>query len=459
MRNTKFALAAMTLAVLAGCGGSADPKPGDQTIKNKYSAQVSFGDSLSDVGSYAVGTVAALKGGKFTINGDNTAIASTLTGKNWTELVAAQLGLPAPCAAVTGLDGDASKGFSVPQVAHAGCYGYAQGGARVTNPVGPGNKLAGSALGALTIPVVTQVANHLKAVGGKFKGDEMVFVMAGGNDVLFQLAALSAGATAAGTAAGGTAYVQSLVPQLASGATNPQTAAQAIGFAAQTEAARAGSTQASITQVAIGAAAVQPGNSAVASQAVYGPMVAKATADATAAGNKAGLDYATAKGPELVAALATAGTELANLVKTQIIANGANFVTVNNLPDVATTPSGRSQSAATQALINAMVSAFNNALTAGLSAESKVVIVDVFAVSHDQATNPAPYGLTNVTEPACDLSAAKNPLGTSLASNGGNLKSGDVSHYSFADEVHPTPFNNLLLARFVSRSLVTKGWL
>ncbi len=467
MRNTKFALAAMTLAVLAGCGGSADPKPGDQTIKNKYSAQVSFGDSLSDVGSYAVGTVAALRGGKFTINGDNTAVASTLTGKNWTELVATQLGLPAPCAAVTGLDGDASKGFSVPQVAHAGCYGYAQGGSRVTNPVGPGNKLAGSALGALTIPVVTQVANHLKAVGGKFKGDEMVFVMAGGNDVLFQLAALSAAATAAGTAAGtaaaGPAYLQSLVPQLAAGATNPLTAAQAIGFAAQTEAARSGSTQTSITVAAVGAAAVQPGNSAVAAEAVWKPMVAKATADATAAattaGAKAGADYAAAKGPELVAALGTAGTELANLVKTQIIANGANYVTVNNLPDVATTPSGRGQSAATQALINAMVSAFNTALTTGLSAEPKVVIVDVFAVSHDQATNPGPYGLTNVTEPACDLSPAKNPLGTSLACNGGNLKSGDVSHYSFADEVHPTPFNNLLLARYVSRSLVTKGWL
>jgi phospholipase/lecithinase/hemolysin len=459
MRHTKFAVAAMALAILAGCGGSADPKPGDQTIKNKYSAQVSFGDSLSDVGSYAVGTVAALKGGKFTINGDNTAVASTLTGKNWTELLAAQLGLPAPCAAVTGLDGDASRGFSVPRVDHAGCYGYAQGGSRVTNPVGPGNKLAGSPLGALTIPVVTQVANHLKAVGGKFKGDEMVLVMAGGNDVLFQLAALSAASTAEGTRVGGIAYLQSLVPQLAAGATNPQTAAQAIAFAAQTEAARPGSTQTSITQAAIGAAAVQPGNQAVASQTVYGPMVAKATADAGAAGNKAGLDYATAKGPELVAALGAAGTELANLVKTQIIANGANYVTVNNLPDVATTPSGRSQSPATQALINAMVSAFNNALTAGLSAEPKVVIVDVFFVSHDQATNPGPYGLTNVTEPACDLSAAKNPLGTSLACNAGNLKSGDVSHYSFADEVHPTPFNNLLLARFVSRSLVTKGWL
>src|SRR5450830_1798186 len=161
MRHTKFALAAMTLAVLAGCGGT-DPAPGDQSVKVKYSAQVSFGDSLSDVGSYAVGTVAALKGGKFTINGDNTSVNSTFTGKNWTELTAAQIGLAAPCAAVTGLDGNAAQGFSVPATAHAGCYGYAMGGSRVTNPVGPSNKLTGSPLGALTYPVVTQIANHLK---------------------------------------------------------------------------------------------------------------------------------------------------------------------------------------------------------------------------------------------------------------------------------------------------------
>jgi phospholipase/lecithinase/hemolysin len=440
----------MTLAVLAGCGGT-DPAPGDQTLKNKFSAQVSFGDSLSDVGSYNVGTVAALKGGKFTINGDNTAVNATLTGKNWTELLAAQIGVAAPCAAVTGLDGDATKGFSVPQVAHTGCYGYAQGGSRVTNPVGPNNKLTGSALGALTIPVVTQVANHLKAVGGKFKGDELVLVMAGGNDALFQLGALSTAATKAG----GAAYVTSLVGQLAAGATNPATAAQAIGLAAQTEAAKAGSTQITITTAAITAAAGQPGNAAVATTAVNGPMIAKATADGTAAGAA----YASAHGPELVAAMATAGTELATLVKTQIIANGANFVTVNNLPDVATTPSGRGQPASTQALINAMVSAFNTALTSGLSGEAKVVIVDVFAVSHDQATNPGPYGLTNVSETACDLTPAKNPLGSSLVCNASNLKAGDVSHYSFADDVHPSPFNNLLLARYVSKALVTKGWL
>ena len=463
MRHTKFALAAMALAVLAGCGGT-DPAPGDQTIKNKFSAQVSFGDSLSDVGSYAVGTVAALKGGKFTINGDSSATVSTLTGKNWTELTAAQIGVAAPCAAVTGLDGDASKGFSVPQVAHAGCYGYAQGGSRVTNPVGPNNKLTGSALGALTIPVATQIANHLKAVGGKFKGDELVLVMAGGNDALFNLGALSAAATAAGTAAGNAAgaqaYVQSLVGQLASKATNPATAAAAIGAAI----AAAGSTDSTvITQTAIGAAAAQPGALSVGSPAVYGPMVAKAQADAAtagaAAGAKAGADYAAAHGPDLVVAMATAGTELANLVKTQIVANGANFVTVNNLPDVATTPSGRAQPASTQALINAMVSAFNTALSTGLSSESKVLLVDVFSASHDQATNPGPYGLTNVSETACDLTPAKNPLGSSLVCNASNVKSGDISHWSFADDVHPTPFTNLLLARYVAEKLVLKGWL
>src|SRR5471032_533949 len=183
MRHTKLALATMAMAVLAACGGTS-PSPGNQTPKITYTAQVTFGDSLSDVGTYAVGTVKALGGGKFTINGDNTAINPALTGKNYTELLAAQLGVAAPCPAVTGLNGSAALGFSVPTVAHSGCYGYAEGGSRVTNPVGPGNVaapslganntiLTGSALGALTIPMVTQVANHLAAVGGKFSGTEM----------------------------------------------------------------------------------------------------------------------------------------------------------------------------------------------------------------------------------------------------------------------------------------------
>ena len=462
MHQTKFALAVLAAAVLAGCGGASG---GDQTLKVKYTAQVSFGDSLSDVGSYAVGTVLAKGGGKFTINGDNTKINPELTGKNWTEHLAAQFGLPAPCAAETGLEGSIPT-LQAPRVKHAGCFGYAMGGSRVTNPVGPNNKLTGSQLGALTVPVVTQIANHLAVSGGKFSGTEAVFVMAGGNDVLFQLGALQAGATAAGQAAGAAAGAQAfatnLTLALAAGAPNPTTAAASIGAAVKAASAAPGATSATIVGAAVQAAVIA-GNTAVGSSAVYGPLVAKAQADATVTGNaagaKAGADYAAAQGPTLVAAMGQAGKELVALVKDQIIAKGANYVIVNNLPDVAGTPSGLSKDANTKALINAMVSAFNGELSGGLSGNAKVLLVDVFAVSHDQSTNPGPYGLTNVSETACDLTPAKNFLGSSLVCNGANLKAGDVSHYSYADDVHPTPFNNLLLARYVAKDMVVRGWL
>ncbi|KQV47559.1 MULTISPECIES: SGNH/GDSL hydrolase family protein [unclassified Duganella] len=457
MRHFKLAMTVMAAAVIAGCGGN-DPRPGDQAPKLKYSSQITFGDSLSDVGTYKVGTVQAIGGGTFTINGDSTKTNPALTGKNWTELMAAQVGLPAPCPAVTGLDGDAASGFSVPVQAKAGCFGYAQGGARVTNPVGPGNKLAGSPLGALTVPLVTQVKNHLAIVGGKFKGDEIVYVMGGNNDVLISLEQLSTGATAAGTAAAKTAFATSLATQLAAGATNPATAVQSIALAIATEAARAGSTSTSIV-IAAAKAAELAGNAAAASPAVYGPMGVKAEADATAAGTKAGADYAAAQAPVLVQNIAKAGAELVALVKTQVVANGANFVVVNNMPDIANTPSGLSQSASTRALIDGMVKAFNDTLAAGLSGDAKILLVDTYSASHDQATNPAPYGLTNVTESACDLTPAKNILGNSLGCSASNLKAGDVSHYAYADTVHPTPFLHLLLARYVSEKMVAKGWL
>lgn len=461
MHQTKFALAVLAAAVLAGCGGASG---GDQTLKTKYSAQVSFGDSLSDVGSYAVGTVLAKGGGKFTINGNNTAINPELTGKNWTEHLAAQFSLPVPCAAETGLEGNAAQGLAVARVKHAGCFGYAMGGSRVTNPVGPNNKLTGSPLGALTVPVVTQIANHLAVSGGKFSGTEAVFVMAGGNDVLFQLGALQAGATAAGTKAGADAgalaFATNLTMALAAGATNPATAAASIGAAIKAASAAPGATSTTIVGAGV-QAAVLAGNTNAPTLAPA--LAAKAQADATVTGNaagaKAGADYAVAQGPVLIASMKQAGIELVALVKDQIIAKGANYVVVNNLPDVAGTPSGLSKDANTKALINAMVSAFNGELSSGLNGNAKVLLVDVFAVSHDQGVNPGPYGLTNVSETACDLTPAKNILGSSLVCNGSNLKTGDVSHYAYADDVHPTPFNNLLLARYVAKEMVVRGWL
>ena len=468
LHHKNLVLALLFAAFLAACSGGSDDAAGDQTLRTTFAQQVTFGDSLSDVGTYAVGTVRALGGGRYTINGNNTTVNPALTGKNWTELMAAQFGLPAPCPAQTGLDGDPAQGFSAPVTNHPACFGYAQGGARVTNPIGTGHRLTGSPLGELTVPVVTQVATHLARTGGKFSGNEVVFVTAGGNDALALLGQLQAGAMAAGAAegtrVGAETFAATLAGLLAAGATDPQAAGAAVGAAMSAESRRAGSTSESIAGVAVASAAAQPGNQAVGSPAVYGPMVVKAQSAAqqagatagAAAGARAGAAYAATQGPSMIAAMTAAGAELSAIVRTQIVARGANYVVVHNLPDLASSPAGKAQDANTQALINAMVGAFNTALKSGVGGEAKVLYVDLFAVSYDQIINPAPYGLTNTSTPACGPNALQ---GYSLVCRASNLTGGDVSRYMFADDVHPTPFEHALIARYVAQQMIIKGWL
>jgi outer membrane lipase/esterase len=179
---------------------------------------------LSDIGTYATpGLVGATGGGKYTINGPGVL--------NWTERLAMAAKVPAPCAAQTGLNSVGPlAGFASPTVNNAGCFGYAQGGARVTNPVGPGNlatlPASSGAFGQLTVPVLTQIQRHLVAAGGSFAATDLVTVAAGANDLFIQLATVQAtvaaggNATAAGQAAtvamgtaGGelAAYIKSLI--------------------------------------------------------------------------------------------------------------------------------------------------------------------------------------------------------------------------------------------------------
>jgi phospholipase/lecithinase/hemolysin len=63
------------------------------------------------------------------------------------------------------------------------------GGSRVTDPNG-----IGKSGGALTVPVKTQIANHL-ARFGNFKGTELVTVFAGANDIFTQFGVFAAKAT------------------------------------------------------------------------------------------------------------------------------------------------------------------------------------------------------------------------------------------------------------------------
>jgi phospholipase/lecithinase/hemolysin len=377
MKKMKVVLSVVTLALAAG--SSTVLAADTPQAAPRFVAQVTFGDNLADVGTYAVGAVTFLGGGKFTINGDASAFRPELIGKTWSELIAPAFGLPAPCPAQTGLQGDAARGLSVPIVNQPWCYGYAQGGARISDPIGPGNAATGSPIGQLTVPVATQVANHLAMRGGRFQGDEIVFVMAGESDVQTQWFQLAAGANAAAQAAG------------------PAGAAQARA------------------------------------------------------------NYLLMSGSFAIATVAAAANNLATLVREQIVANGANYVVVNNVRDLSVTPLGNAQDPSMRSLLRTMVETFNQALKAGIDGDPRIAHVDLYALSRDEVFNPAFYGLSNTTENACGPNAVD---GYALFCNVYNTWPGiDASHFMYADNLYLTPYAHWLIARQITWGLAWKGWL
>lgn len=165
-----------------------------------------------------------------------------------------------------------------------------------------------------------------------------------------------------------------------------------------------------------------------------------------------------------VANMALAGATLGELIKTEVLAKGAQRVLVLNIPDVAGTPFARSQAPTTIALIDAMVQAFNAQLNASLKDAAGVRLVDAYAINKDQIANRRSYGLTNVTDVACGpnlLSSSPTTNGTALICNGTNLNplAGDTSRYLFADDVHPSAYGHQLLAQLAVKELAQAGWL
>jgi outer membrane lipase/esterase len=184
----------LAAALLAACGGGDPYVPGSgspsgaPTTKITFTSVVSFGDSLSDAGAYAPATsltgngAAPYFGGKFTTNGPG--------GTVWVENIAASLGLPLTPHEV-GFGGQSVKcpAAAVSAALANSCTAYGQGGARVTDPNG-----IGKTGGALTVPLKTQIANHL-ARFGNFKGTELVLILGGSNDVFIQFGIFAEAAT------------------------------------------------------------------------------------------------------------------------------------------------------------------------------------------------------------------------------------------------------------------------
>jgi len=141
---------------------------------------VSFGDSLSDVGTYYPFAHTYFDGGLFTTN----------PSQIWTQMVAEHYG--------DDLTPAFEGGFGVPLVPTGG-LGYAQGGSRVSMQPGIGHAPPGTPNAdyaqATTVPVTVQVDDFLQYFG-RFQSNQVVLINGGANDLLYNLeGALMTGTT------------------------------------------------------------------------------------------------------------------------------------------------------------------------------------------------------------------------------------------------------------------------
>src|ERR1700694_592017 len=121
---------------------------------------------------------------------------------------------------------------------------------------------------------------------------------------------------------------------------------------------------------------------------------------------------------------------------------GAQRIMVFNLPDIGNTPLGKSTPSAP---FSALSRLFNSTLQAGLaSLNVDIIPMNMFGLFNEVIANPASFGLTNVTSPACTTPSSLNcTLATLVAPNADKT-------YAFADGVHPTPAGHQIIADYAA---------
>lgn len=406
MKKIILSICAVFVAVLlSSCGGG--DSSATAVTPPKYSQLILFGDSLSDGGTYQVGTIDSIGGGKFTVNSP--------TAKVWIEQVSDYFGYPRSCAAQTGLPFVIVPNFiGASIVDHPECTNYAQGAARVSSPYGndsiamqqwvltngtQAQAVEIAPLGKMATSAINQMKMHLARNGGSYTGKELVVVSIGANDLFLNIDA---------------------IPKVKIGGFNALISSVFADWdrATQLLVSTTGTTssdQDARTQVAL----------------------------------QAGHAY-----------MSNAATELLTNVKTLILDKGAKNVVIMNLSDIGLTPAMLDEQAQPSALATSLTKAFNDTLAVGIRRLPGVLLVDTFSESQRQAANPAQYGLTNVKDVACGKAPPpyENILdASSLGCSAATVIPGDISHYLYADGVHPTPYGHLLLANFFTKSLEIAG--
>jgi phospholipase/lecithinase/hemolysin len=171
VRFARIAVACAAFATLVACGGGSDNNNSNASSTPAGGVKlqvVSFGDSLSDVGTYSPVITASFGGGRYTTN----------PGEVWTQKVAEYYGDTLTPAYV--------GGFGLALKANGG-FGYAQGGSDVSRVDGIG--FAPNNMAQTTWPVTQQIQQYVTD-HGSFNSNQLVLINSGANDILQNLSTM-----------------------------------------------------------------------------------------------------------------------------------------------------------------------------------------------------------------------------------------------------------------------------
>lgn len=183
-----------------------------------------------------------------------------------------------------------------------------------------------------------------------------------------------------------------------------------------------------------------------------------------------------ANGQTLAQAQANVRTAATALVAQtdRVLANGGRYVAVMTLPDSSRTPFGRSlPSDDARFVLSGLVQLFNQTLLSGLNGKN-VQVIDTYTLNNRVIDNPAAYGITNNTTPACDAQKVSTATSGAITDGSslfcsttlnlgpagiGTLAAGaSATTYQFADGVHPTTKGHQVLTDAVAAEIKRFGW-
>ena len=167
---------------------------------------------------------------------------------------------------------------------------------------------------------------------------------------------------------------------------------------------------------------------------------------------------------------------LATSIKAELLDKGAQHVAMLNVPPITMTPQFAAvlhSLEATQSpevaqemkqLFEGWVKAFNDRLAQEVKGEERVLLVDFHQAFGDQIRDPAKYGFSNVTVPACSvLGVSEDIYKCSADLLKKTIPAGETSpdwwsRYMFSNAFHPTPYGHQQMGVIMQEALKAKGW-